>query len=142
MAIRGFNGPNRFLSNFYAVEFDFEGMSWPSAEHAYQAMKTLDGNLRERIQALDTPGKAKRLGKSIQLRNNWENIKRDKMLQILRAKFAEGTLMAAKLLATEDEQLIEENYWGDTYWGVCRGVGENHLGRILMLVRAELRDKK
>jgi predicted NAD-dependent protein-ADP-ribosyltransferase YbiA (DUF1768 family) len=58
------------------------------------------------------------------------------MLNLLRQKFQNPELRE-KLLCTGKLELIEGNYWGDTYWGVCRGVGENRLGKLLMLVREE-----
>ena len=61
------------------------------------------------------------------------------MLALLRVKFKPGSSFAELLLATADEELVEVNEWGDCYWGVCRGVGENVLGKLLMRVRAELR---
>ena len=45
------------------------------------------------------------------------------------------------LLATGEEELVEGNYWGDVYWGVCNGVGENHLGKLLMKIRDQLKAK-
>jgi ribA/ribD-fused uncharacterized protein len=87
---------------------------------------------------LDTPGKAKRAGRNLQLRHDWEKVKYDVMLDIVFAKFYQHPELAAKLLATGDAELIEGNWWNDTTWGVCNGVGSNWLGRILMMVRARL----
>jgi hypothetical protein len=61
------------------------------------------------------------------------------MESLVKEKFTRDTELGAKLVATGDEELVEGNYWGDTFWGVCRGVGQNHLGKILMKVREELR---
>ena len=71
-------------------------------------------------------------------RDNWSRIKNDVMLKLLRRKFVSGSHYATLLLDTGGAELIEGNTWGDTYWGVCDGVGENHLGKLLMLVRDEL----
>jgi len=62
------------------------------------------------------------------------------MLDLVRKKF-ENPLLRAMLLATEDAVLVEGNTWNDTFWGVCRGRGENWLGRILMQVREECRQQ-
>lgn len=71
-------------------------------------------------------------------REDWALVKRDIMLDILRLKFA-TPFMRDKLNATGERPLVEGNTWGDTYWGVCRGRGENHLGKILMQIRTENR---
>ena len=63
------------------------------------------------------------------------------MLDVVRAKFDQHPDLAQKLLATGDEELVEGNDWGDIYWGVYKGRGNNMLGKILMRVRAELREE-
>lgn len=60
------------------------------------------------------------------------------MVDIVRAKFTQNKELAKRLKATGDKTLIEGNYWHDTYWGVCEGVGENYLGKILMNLRSEI----
>lgn len=136
--INSFTGQFSFLSNFYETPIAFEGVEWRTVEHAYQAMKTLNMEERERIRQAETPGKAKRLGKTITLRSDWESIKVDVMLDLLRLKFSNPELKE-KLLATGHAQLIEGNTWGDTFWGVDRKRGgKNTLGKLLMLVRTEL----
>lgn len=112
-------------------------MKFPSTEHAYQAAKTLDMAARSAIQALPTCGQAKRAGQQLALRSDWEQVKRDVMLDLQRQKYAVPELRSL-LDATGDAELIEGNTWGDTYWGVCRGVGQNWLGRLLMQVRDEI----
>lgn len=136
--IREFQGEFRFLSNFWMTPIEFDGEVWPSAEHAYQAAKTVDRAWRTRIKFCKTPGLAKRMGKSVPIRNGWEGRRLEVMLRIVRIKFLYDYTLARQLMATGDRELIEGNRWGDTFWGVCNGVGENHLGRILMQVRAEL----
>lgn len=136
--IRSFSGAHRFLSNFYPSPWvELDGLCYPTVEHAYQAAKTLDAERRYRIQQLATPGAAKRAGRVVPLRAGWEDRKVAVMRSLLERKFVEKNLRAA-LLATGDAVLIEGNDWGDTFWGVCRGVGENWLGRLLMDVRAVL----
>ena len=136
--INSFDGEYRFLSNFYPCEVRFEGYWYRSTEAAYQAAKTLDLHLRTQFVDLDA-GKAKRLGKTLQLRPDWETIKVDVMWALIQQKFAPGTALAAQLLATGSAQLIEGNHWGDTFWGMCNGVGENWLGKLLMKQREYLR---
>jgi ribA/ribD-fused uncharacterized protein len=120
------------------------GVRYPTVEHAYQAMKTLDRAARERVAALPTPGQAKRAGRTLPLRADWERTKVVAMLDLLRQKFAPGTEHARALLATGDAELVEWNRWHDRTWGKCTcercgGEGLNLLGLALMRVRAELR---
>jgi hypothetical protein len=129
-------GPNRFLSNFYPARVEFEGLIYPSSEHAYQSAKTLDLRLREIFTLKDmTAAQSKRLGRAIKSRSDWETDKERVMLACLVSKFSDPQLQGL-LLATGEQQLVEGNTWNDTYWGVCRGVGRNRLGELLMQVRA------
>lgn len=139
--IRDFRGEYNFLSNFYPVKVkcDF-GLIYNSTEAAYQAQKTMDRMIRLMFTNYK-PIVAKRNGKKIKLRNDWEEVKLDIMLDLLRQKFQYSGLRQ-KLIDTGDEKLIEGNWWGDTFWGICRGIGENHLGKLLMKVRAELLEQK
>lgn len=137
MAIDDFRFKYRWLSNFHLVSIDYEGIVYPSTEHAYQAAKTLDVELRKKIAALEKPVQAKKLGAKIPLRDDWESIKLGVMETVLRKKFQDPELKQ-KLLDTGNEELIEGNWWGDTFWGICKGVGENHLGKLLMKIRSEL----
>lgn len=133
-----FSGLYRFLSNFYPCDVIFEGCSYPSVEHAYVAAKTLDPWLREYIAKTPNPGKVKIIGGGLQLRADWEQIKLPLMEGLLRQKFRPGSHLENALLATRGAELIEGNTWGDTFWGVCNGVGENNLGKLLMKIRSEL----
>ena len=132
-----FEGGFRFLSNFYPVSIMLEGNVYLSAEHAFQAAKTADPLEQQKIREMLTPGKAKRAGRQVTLRPNWEQNKLRVMEALVRQKFNHPDLRD-KLLATGNKILVEGNTWGDTFWGVCRGKGENHLGKILMKVRSEL----
>lgn len=88
-----------------------------------------------------TAGEAKRLGQKVKLRKDWEEVKRKYMYRFLRRKFRHKELRR-KLRATGDAKLIEGNNWDDTYWGVCDGVGKNHLGKLLMKLRDKINAKK
>ena len=141
--INNFKGKYFFLSNYYPswIHQEFEDGSridYPTVEHAFQACKTCDLNLRKKIAAAPSPGAAKKIGRHLQLRDNWNEIKNDVMYSLVRAKFTYPDLQE-KLLATGDEELVEGNTWFDTTWGVCNGIGENRLGKILMQVRDEIR---
>lgn len=136
--IEGFFGKYRFLSNFHPAQVVFKQCVYPSVEHAYQAAKSADTAVRARFQDPNMPAKeARRLGREIKLVECWENVKIDVMLDLLRQKFRHPDLRQ-KLLDTGNEELIEGNWWGDTFWGVCNGKGQNWLGKLLMTVRSEL----
>ena len=139
-SIKGFFGEYRFLSNFYLSEVEFEGMKYRSSEAAYQAAKTLDLSIRDKFRTL-SPKLSKELGKKMQLSEDWESVKDDTMYRIVYEKFASNKYLKDKLLETKDLYLEETNNWGDTYWGVCDGVGSNKLGHTLMRVRLELTNK-
>ena len=136
--INKFGGKYRFLSNFWPCDVLYDGVWFPSTEHAYQAAKTLDPHLREAIKNLDTPGKTKRAGKNLIIRTNWDVIRINVMMELVLFKFAYHNNLKLKLLATAPEELIEGNTWNDTCWGVCNGKGENMLGKTLMRVRSLL----
>jgi ribA/ribD-fused uncharacterized protein len=131
-----FDGVYRFLSNFWPCKVSYEGVIWPSVEHAYQAAKNPSKEYREKILACNTAGKTKALGKRIDLRSDWDTYRLEVMEELLRDKFKDTELLR-KLLETGSEELIEGNWWGDTFWGVCRGKGENNLGKLLMKIRKE-----
>ena len=137
-AIKGFRGRYRWLSNFWPAEVALDGMVFGTVEGAYQAAKTLDLDHRRAIAALAKPGQAKRYGRKLKVRDDWEEVKLAVMEDLLRQKFAHSDLRQ-KLLGTGDAYLEEKNSWHDHFWGVCDGKGENHLGRLLMKIRNELR---
>lgn len=139
MDITEFRGEDRFLSNFFPCPLRLGGRLYPTAEHAFQAAKTLIPEERERVAACRTPGDAKRLGRRLTLRPGWDALRFEVMEALLRQKFRPGSALARRLLATGEAELVEGNSWGDRLWGVCGGVGENRLGRLLMQIRAELR---
>ena len=136
--IRAFNGPNRWLSNFWPSPFEIDGRQYATVEHYYQASKAISDLDHERVRTLATPGQAKRGGQKVEIRADWDALKEVYMLQGLRKKFAPGTELGDRLQATGSIQLIEWNKWGDTYWGVSNGRGRNRLGHLLMQVRQEL----
>jgi len=132
-----FRGEFDWLSNFFLCQVEFEGMNFSNVEAAFQAAKCLDMKERERFFGL-SGGQAKRLGRRVELRSDWDEVKIEIMRQVLKSKFTQNSELREKLIATGDTELIEGNNWNDTFWGVCRGKGRNHLGKLLMEVRAEL----
>ena len=145
--ITSFSGEYRWLSNFWPCKLPkMYGITPPTAEHAYQASKTGDEWYAKEILCAPTAGAAKQLGKGAKLQEGWDGMKLDVMVQIIRYKFDHhNPELRTKLLMTGDWQLIEGNTWGDEFWGqVYRDgawFGHNHLGKILMGVRAEIRQQ-
>lgn len=141
-AIIEFRGAYRFLSNFYLTPVAYDGHVWATAEHAYQAAKTNDLLIKLMILGEPNPGTVKKIGKQIgkkDFREDWDAVRVPIMLGIVRAKFTQNVTLRQWLVATGDAELIEGNKWGDVFWGVCNGKGENNLGKILMQVRNELK---
>jgi ribA/ribD-fused uncharacterized protein len=134
--INDFSGEYKFLSNFYMHPLEYDGVSYPALENAFQAQKTLDEDERRRFVSM-TPAKAKQRGRMLDLREDWDYLKDELMLELLKIKFQDETLKR-KLLDTLPAQLVEGNWWGDEYWGRCNGKGLNMLGSLLMKVREEL----
>jgi ribA/ribD-fused uncharacterized protein len=133
--IARFAGPHAFLSNFYPAVVYLDGHSYRTVEHAFQAAKTDNHIARATIRAAATPGIAKRLGRRVTLAEDWSSRRLYVMQGLLEQKFARDPLRQ-QLLDTGTDELVEGNTWHDTYWGVCNGRGENHLGRLLMHIRA------
>ena len=135
--IDSFTREHSFLSNFYSHPIEVFGAVFPTAEHAFQWAKCTDENDKALIQGAASPNEAKRRGRRVQLRADWEDVKIDIMRQVLKAKFADLEL-AQQLRTTGDATLIEGNNWGDAFWGVHNGRGQNWLGKLLMEIRANL----
>lgn len=131
-----FDGSFRWLSNFYPCDVPYEDMIYPSAEHAFVAAKTEDHTLRLKIQEIETPGWAKKFGRKLELRPNWNDIRIEEMRNIVSAKFEHNPWLMDKLLDTSPHELVEGSYWNDRFWGKdLAGYGENNLGKILMKIR-------
>jgi len=132
-AITRFDGEYAWLSNFWASEVVLDGKTYPTVENAYQAAKS--PTTEREIYETCTAGQAKRKGSRVRLSPNWERIKIDVMRQLLGQKFAPGKTLTRRLIETYPDKLIEGNHWGDIFWGVCNGRGENQLGKLLMEIR-------
>lgn len=141
--IDSFRGQYEFLSNFSPYGFcDNEGKYYKTVEHFFQSQKTLNPEEREKIRKAKSPKQAKALGRKIKLRKDWIDIRDRIMYTGLKLKFHQNPEIIEKLLRTEDYMLVEGNSWGDTYWGVCKGKGENRLGKLLMLLRYDYRKRQ
>lgn len=132
-------------SNFFPSPFDTKLGVAPTIEHYFAAAKTLDDDARIEILAAPTPGAAKRMGRHVRLRPDWESVKLGVMTEALRRKFDHvDSPLGQWLLSTDPYVLVEGNTWGDTFWGVVTDrdghqTGDNWLGQLLMIRRAELR---
>lgn len=142
--IRHFSGEYAFLSNFYPSSLTYEGTEYPTLEHAYQAAKTLDPAARQKMKEVATPGAAKKMGRHVKRRKDWFSVNLGIMTDLIRQKFTRYPDLGEWLLATGERDLIEANSWGDDFFGMVKENktgewhGENHLGKMLMLIRAEL----
>ena len=137
--ITKFKGEYGFLSNFYPCTVTYNDHEYGSAEVAYQSEKCAKEKDRLAISQMDSK-KAKASGKKILRKSNWHEIKLEAMYGIVKAKFTQNENLKKKLLATGNSELIESNSWRDKFWGTnLKLEGENHLGRILMKVREEIR---
>lgn len=142
--INKFRGKYYFLSNYYESPVEYNGITYLNNEAAFQAQKTTDINERIKFSNLD-PSEAKKLGRKISLRKDWEEVKENYMYKIVKAKFAQNLDIKQKLIDTYPNELIEGTTgWHDNIWGNCEChrckniVGQNKLGKILMKVREEL----
>ena len=141
--ISSFTGAHAFLSNFAPSPLTYEGVEYPSVEHAFAAAKSLDPLERVRISAAPSPGAAKRLSRSLTLRPDWEQVKLDVMAQLQALKFSDSQLRV-QLLSLADHALVEGNTWHDQVWGDCLCPchapvpGCNFLGELLMALRYTL----
>ncbi len=128
------------MSNFSIHPAEYENVIYETSEHAYQAAKTIIPSERFNILNLSTPGKAKRVGQTVTMREHWDKIKDHIMTHILISKFSDPILMG-ELKDTGNAILIEGNHWHDNYWGDCscdkcsNKKGKNKLGIILMNIR-------
>ena len=140
--IDSFRGEFAFLSNFHPSPIKYRDLDFPTAEHAYQYEKNPMDPYARKIRMernLLTPGMAKRIGRKIETSSTWGHNKIHFMFYIVLMKFQQNPALKKLLLATGDQELVEGNDWGDTFWGVCNGEGRNELGKILMDVRDILR---
>lgn len=135
-----FRGEFSFLSNFHDVEIKYGSLKFKNVESAFQALKSKDYEVRKKFENL-SGAEAKRLGRKIELREDWSDIKDSVMEYLVRIKF-KNVELRRRVLATGEQLLVEGNYWNDRYWGVDlkSGLGENKLGKILMKIRKEIRD--
>lgn len=142
--ISEFRGEYRFLSNFYGCPVTYGGLTYHSAEAAFQAQKCFSEAEKVKYTAVTNPVVAKRMGKKEPgFPANWDEICFDIMKGIVEAKF-QNTDLRELLLSTGDRYIEEGNRHHDNRWGHCicekcrQKEGFNWLGKILMEVRKQL----
>lgn len=118
----------------------YDGDKYSTVEHAFQAAKCVNRSDKEKIINAPNPSAAKRLGRRVKLRYDWEQVKDSIMENILKEKFKDAKLRTL-LNSTKGYALVEGNDWHDQYWGSCRcerhnsTPGKNVLGKTLMKIR-------
>ena len=142
--IDSFRKPYGWLSNFSKAAITLDGITYPTLEHAFQAAKTDNIEDKARIAATGNPAFVKRMGKKVQMREDWNEVRLDVMRTLVDLKF-QDEILSEKLLETGDAILIEGNHWHDNYWGACSCEScsskehHNNLGVIIMEKREELK---
>lgn len=144
-----FYGNNLWLSNFQVCKIQYQGYIYWSTQAAYQAQKfkgtTIQMDRLKKVFTKIEPNEAKLLGSIIPLREDWEEVRLDIMKELLEIKFNQQPYKTM-LIKTGDQELVQGNYWHDTFFGKCgcpqhNGQGQNHLGNIIMQIREELQNK-
>jgi ribA/ribD-fused uncharacterized protein len=141
--VYGFFGPFRFLSNFHVVQIPYNGLVYPSTEAAYMSAKTTDRSIHKLLTQARNPSDARKIGKTLVLREGWDDMRLEVMEEVNRIKYSQtdyfdSMKLRDMLKVTTPAVLVEANWWGDTFWGECNGIGENNLGKILMKIRESL----
>lgn len=130
------------MSNFFPVNIQSRHLTFPSVEHAYVAAKSTDKAVWEHVATL-TAGQAKRFGRELEIRQDWDERKLEFMTILVRRKFAHPFMMKM-LQDTGGAEIVEGNFWHDNFWGNCSCSkcvnipGVNNLGRILMEIRDDI----
>ena len=136
--ITEFRGEFSWLSNFFPIKIEYDGLVYPSVEHAYQAGKLI--NIEDRkLFLVMSAGQAKRLWRNYQSYNLTEEFRLNLMYQLLSIKFNQEPFKSL-LIATNNCNIIEGNYWGRHVFGYClkTNQGKNHLGQMIMNIREKL----
>lgn len=145
------------FSNFSLHPITVDGKIYPTNEHYFQSEKFLPDELiemsvqsngysipyKEYIRMCKSPKEAKKLGLSRDYRivEDWDNKRLDVMRTAIRAKFTQHEDLKDLLLSTGDSILKEDSPY-DVFWGIGKsGKGKNMLGKLLMELRSELKNK-
>jgi hypothetical protein len=133
--------PHGYMSNYSRHRFFVYGRWWNCVEAPYQAAKTFDEAEKNLIHQAKGSNEARLLGQKVTFRSDWDQVKDIVMEECLIAKFLQHKDIRDQLIATGEEELIEDTTSSnDMYWGCgTDGTGQNKLGKILMKVRKELK---
>ena len=137
--ISSFRDEYAFLSNMFPCTIIYQGNMYTNVEAGFQAQKNPS---KAKEFSLLEGKEAKRKGRTVRLRPDWENVKVGIMEDLVLAKFTQNQQLKEALLKTGNLKLVEGNKWNDRFWGVCKGIGENKLGLILMKIRQQIRKKE
>jgi ribA/ribD-fused uncharacterized protein len=124
----------------FICKIEYNGLVFRSVEHAFQAQKTTNPSIRQYASKIHSPVDVKRYMRTVELRLDWEEVKLGIMEDLERIKYTKNPALKILLLDTNDKEIIEENDWCDDYWGVYKGKGKNHLGKIIMKIRSEIKN--
>jgi len=127
------------FSNFYRATFYLDNFWWSTVEHYYQAHKSISKICQDNIRLAKSPHDAKKLGREIKVRPDWDDVKYDIMNKAVFAKFDQNHDIRVVLLSTGNLPIHEDSPY-DSVWG-WRNSGQDLLGKILVSVREMLKDK-
>ena len=129
-----------YLRNDYPCDIEYQGLIFPSVEHAFQAAKTEDPDDHQEILDASSIREAKKIGRGFIIDvNDWEARKVSVMHRFIWQKFSENTILGKSLVNTYPTKIIMISE-KDSFWGMNKNmVGQNQLGEILMTVRDDLR---
>ena len=134
---------HRWLSNMTYVDITYDGIRFLSTENFYQAMKYQDKIVRVNVATLK-PHEAKKFSRENKMTSLVFEEKKLEIMEYAQKQKYSKEPFKSKLLATGDALLEEGNWWGDKFWGVDIKTrqGENHLGKIIMKIRDQLKQEE
>lgn len=137
--------PFGVFSNLHKRTIVFEGVEYPTSEHAYQAGKPRKDSVRAWLMAAPSPSLLAMAAHGLyvwDVHPDWSKTKFDRMKRVLHAKFTQHLDLQETLLSTGDARLVEVAAVDNAVnrlWGEVNGVGKNMLGILLMEIRTEIR---
>lgn len=145
MAIKFYKefGEYGYLATYSDYGFYVNDIYYKTSEHYYQSKKFIDIALINKILECKTPKEASNIGRdrNNKLRKNWRLIKCDVMYDAVMYKFSSHPELMKKLIATGDEEIIEETVKED-FWGCgINKNGSNNYGKILCMVREKIKEE-
>ncbi|TGN39212.1 NADAR family protein [Marinobacter confluentis] len=136
--------PESEFSTYAPYRFHLEGREWPTVEHYFQGMKFTDQVMQEKVRQAGSPAEARKLGRKRHqsFRKDWKQVRETIMTRGVYTRCRTHPDLAKALLGTGDQKIVENSNF-DYFWGCGRDRrGENRYGRVLMNVRAKLREEQ